>query len=212
MQVLQLQQSRPFGGPMLGPKESLNQLSYQWTRRNDKLTSGPYPRQNTQQHPHDVRLTPRPLERWIHTEVWRGVAGFLRCLIRSALIRWYWDQDVFISNQKSMMLCIFIQSRLKRAEAVTLLDSGAIENFISIDYTKKLGLPIWRLTYEQRLFNVDRTPNKAGSLKYYTNISTRTGSKRTCLQYFLMDLGENQVILGYPWFASTQPRINWAKG
>jgi hypothetical protein len=34
----------------------------------------------------------------------------------------------------------------------------------------------------------------------------------TRLRYFLTDLGENQVILGYPWFASAQPRIDWAKG
>ncbi len=27
-----------------------------------------------------------------------------------------------------------------------------------------------------------------------------------------MDLGENQAILGYPWFASAQPKIDWAKG
>jgi len=51
-----------------------------------------------------------------------------------------------------------------------------------------------------------------GSLKYYTNVTIRTGKKTTCLRYFLTDLGENQVILGYPWFASAQPRINWAKG
>ena len=56
-----------------------------------------------------------------------------------------------------MTLHIFIHSRLKRAEAVALLDSGATENFISINYMKKLGLPIWRLTYERRLFNVVTT-------------------------------------------------------
>ncbi len=111
-----------------------------------------------------------------------------------------------------MMLCIFIQSKSKRAEAIALLDSGATENFISIDYVKKLGIPIRRLPYERRLFNVDGTPNKAGTLKYYADMSTRTREKRTHLRYFLMDLGENQVILGYPWFASTQPKINWAKG
>ncbi len=77
-----------------------------------------------------------------------------------------------------MMLHVFIQSRSKRAEAVTLLDSEATENFISISYTKKLGLPIRRLTYERRLFNMDGTLNKAGSLKYYTDISTRTRGKR----------------------------------
>ncbi len=43
-------------------------------------------------------------------------------------------------------------------------------------------------------------------------MTTKTGEKRTCLQYFLMNLGKNHMILGYPWFASTQPRIDWAKG
>ncbi len=41
---------------------------------------------------------------------------------------------------------------------------------------------------------------------------TRTGPKRTRLQYFLTDLGENHLILGYPWFTSAQPKIDWAKG
>jgi hypothetical protein len=65
---------------------------------------------------------------------------------------------------------------------------------------------------ERHLFNVDGTPNKAGSLKYYINLETQTGPKKTTLRYFLTDLGENQAILGYPWFTATQPKINWAKG
>ena len=32
------------------------------------------------------------------------------------------------------------------------------------------------------------------------------------LRFFLSDLGENKVILGYPWFAATQPRIDWKRG
>jgi len=119
---------------------------------------------------------------------------------------------VFISNQKSITLHIFIQSKSKRAKAIALLDSGATENFLSTSYVKKLGLPIWRLTYKRRLFNIDGTLNKVGMLKYYVDVSTRIGSKRNCLWYFLTDLGENQIILRYPWFASAQPRIDWAKG
>jgi hypothetical protein len=70
------------------------------------------------------------------------------------------------------MLCVFVHSRSKRAETVTLLDSGATENLINISYTQKLNLPIQRLTQERRLFNVDGTPNKAETLKYYTDIVT----------------------------------------
>jgi hypothetical protein len=111
-----------------------------------------------------------------------------------------------------MTLRVFIHSRSKRAETVALLDSGATENFMNIKYAQKTGLPIRRLTEERRLFNVDGTQNKAGSLKYFTDITTRTGEKATHLRYYLTDLGENQVILGYPWFASAQPRIDRAKG
>jgi len=111
-----------------------------------------------------------------------------------------------------MTLRVFLHSRSKRAKTVALLDSGATENFINIHYARKLGLPIQRLAQERKLFNVDGTPNRAGTLKYFTDITTKTGTKGTCLRYFLTDLGDNQVILGYPWFASTQPRIDWAKG
>ena len=111
-----------------------------------------------------------------------------------------------------MTLRVFIHSKSKRAEAVALLDSGATENFINFKYAQKMDLLIRRLPQERRLFNVDGTPNKAGTLKYYTDVNTRTGTKITRLRYFLTDLGENQVILGYPWFASAQPRIDWARG
>jgi hypothetical protein len=110
-----------------------------------------------------------------------------------------------------MMLHV-LHSRSKRAKTVALLDLGAMENFINISYAQRLNLPIKRLTQERRLFNVDGTPNKVGTLKYYTNIVTRIGTKHTRLHYFLTDLGDNQVILGYPWFASVQPQIDWAKG
>jgi len=79
------------------------------------------------------------------------------------------------------MLRIFIHSRSKRAKTVALLDSGATENFMNIRYAQKMELPIQQLTEERRLFNVDGTLNKAGSLKYYTDVTTRTGEKVTHL-------------------------------
>ncbi len=111
-----------------------------------------------------------------------------------------------------MTLCVYLHSKSKRAETVTLLDSGATENFMSLDYAKHLHLPIKTLQEPRRLFNVDGTPNKAGDLKYYTDLGTRTGTSTRTLRYFLSDLGDSRVILGYPWFAAAQPKIDWARG
>jgi len=100
-----------------------------------------------------------------------------------------------------MMLHVFTHSRSKRAETIALLDSGATENFMSLPYIKYLHLPIKTLAEPWRLFNMDGTQNRAGDLKYYINMSTRTGTRKVNLQYFLTDLGNHKVILGYPWFA-----------
>ncbi len=107
-----------------------------------------------------------------------------------------------------MMLHIYLHSKSKRAETLTLLDLGATENFMSLDYAKHLHLPIKMLKEPQRLFNVDGTPNKAGDLKYYMDLGMRTGTSMRTLRYFLSDLGDSRVILGYPWFTAVQPKID----
>ncbi len=124
------------------------------------------------------------------------------------LIRWYRDKDVFISTRKSMTLCVYLQSKSKRAETIALLDSGATENFMSLDYAKHLHLPIKTLKEPRKLFNINRTPNKAGDLKYYMDLGMRTGTSTQTLHYFLSNLGDSRVILGYPWFAAAQPKID----
>ncbi len=111
-----------------------------------------------------------------------------------------------------MTLHVYLHSKSKRAKTIALLDLGATENFMSLDYAKCLHLPIKTLKEPRRLFNVNGTPNRAEVLKYYTNLGTRTGTQTKMLQYFLSDLGDSRVILGYLWFAVAQPRINWACG
>src|SRR5487761_1611010 len=139
-------------------------------------------------------------------------SGFSQCLIRLALIKNSQISDVYIAQRKSMTIRFFIHSRLKRAESLALIDSGATENFISLEYAKYLHLPIKRLAQPRKLFNVDKTPNKGGDLQFYTDLQVQTGTQRTNLRFFLSDLGENKAILGYPWFAAVQPNIDWKRG
>jgi len=111
-----------------------------------------------------------------------------------------------------MTVCIFIHSAAKRAETVSLLDLGATENFLNLEYAKWLHLPIKQMPHPRKLFNVDGTENKAGQLRYYTDLAIRTGSTYVNMRFFLTELGEHKAILGYPWFVATQPKIDWKRG
>src|SRR5579863_4320633 len=111
-----------------------------------------------------------------------------------------------------MTIQFFIHSRSKRAKSLALVDSGATENFMSLEYAKYLHLPIRRLPITRKLFNMDGTPNKSGELQYFTDLQVHTGSQHTRLRFFLTNLGENKAILGYPWFAAVQPCIDWKRG
>ncbi len=108
-----------------------------------------------------------------------------------------------------MTVHIFIHSNAKRAETISLLDSGATKNFLSLDYAKWLSLPIKRLPFARKLFNVDGTENKAGQLQFYTDLAIRTGPNTTNMRFFLTHLGEHKAILGYPWFMAVQLKIDW---
>ena len=111
-----------------------------------------------------------------------------------------------------MTVRFYVHSIAKRAEAVALVDSGATENFMNLSYARWLKLPIQTLQQPRKIFNVDRTTNKSGELKYYTDLEVQTGQNRSKLRFFLTDLGENKAILGYSWFAAVQPKIDWKRG
>src|SRR5882757_2721323 len=44
------------------------------------------------------------------------------------------------------------------------------------------------------------------------DLQIQTGIKCTDMCFFLTDLGDHKVILGYPWFAANQPKIDWVRG
>jgi len=111
-----------------------------------------------------------------------------------------------------MTVRVFIHLNSKRAEMTSLLDSGATENFLNLNYAKWLKLPIRRLPFLRKLFNIDGTENKAGQLQFYTDLAIRTGATTTNMRLFLTQLKEHKAILGYPWFAATRPKINWKRG
>jgi len=47
-----------------------------------------------------------------------------------------------MSSRKSMNLQFYIHLKSKRAKALALIDSGAMENFMNLGYAEYLQLPI----------------------------------------------------------------------
>ena len=101
-----------------------------------------------------------------------------------------------------MSIKVYVNTSNKRAETSALLDSGATKNFITTHYANWLRLPIKQLPRARKVCNVDGTSNKQGNITHFTDLEVQMGAKRVKMRFFLTDLGEQKVILGYPWFAA----------
>jgi hypothetical protein len=122
------------------------------------------------------------------------------------------EDKVYISVRRSVHAKINIHTSKMTTTTRALIDCRATENFMDLSYARELGLPLTKLPRPRKLFNVDRTENIAGRLEYYMDAQLQTGQQQTMHRFYLSYLGNNNLILGYPWFASTQPNIDWARG
>ena len=46
----------------------------------------------------------------------------------------------------------------------------------------------------------------------YVDLSVQTGKKQNKMRFLVTDLGHEDLILGYPWLATFEPKFSWADG
>ena len=51
-----------------------------------------------------------------------------------------------------------------------------------------------------------------GGLTHFTELEVLTGDKPHQLCFYIADMGPNDLVLGYPWFAATNVQPNWTEG
>ena len=90
-----------------------------------------------------------------------------------------------------------------------LVDSGATGEFINRHYAKSSWFHLLKLSKPIPVFNIDSTPNEAGSVTkvvdlifWYKNHSERT-------LFAVSNLGKQKLILGHSWLRKHNPEINW---
>jgi len=72
-----------------------------------------------------------------------------------------------------------------------------------------MGLGLTPFDKPRKIWNIDNTENKAGSITHFTDLDVQTKGRRQVLRFLVTDIGNENVVLGYPWLATYEPTINW---
>src|SRR5712672_3791947 len=104
------------------------------------------------------------------------------------------------------------QTAHAEADEITLLDSGTTENFIDEHTWQRMGVGKKPLPKKIKVFNVDGTENKQGEMTHFCRLRILYNGKEDLQDFYIMDLGKDRLILGYPFLRMFNPQINWVKG
>ena len=111
-----------------------------------------------------------------------------------------------------MKIPVSFRTAYARANKQILVDSGATDNFIHPQLIRRLALGTHKLERSRKIWNIDGTNNKAGRITDYVDLSVQTGKKQDKMRFLVTDLGHEDLILGYPWLATFEPKFSWADG
>jgi Aspartyl protease len=92
-----------------------------------------------------------------------------------------------------------------------LIDSGANKNCMDIRTAQKLGVKPRLLDWPIGICNVDGTENCIGWIKHWLPITIFQGDKAHMLTFLIVDLEQDRLIFGYPWFQKFNLDINWPR-
>jgi hypothetical protein len=95
---------------------------------------------------------------------------------------------------------------------IALVNSGATENFIDWRTTQRWEVGTVKLSLPRLMYNVDGTQNQSGTLIEYCTLRCLIGKKESLQRFYIINLGQDCVLLGYPWLSEFNPQIDWTKG
>jgi hypothetical protein len=72
-----------------------------------------------------------------------------------------------------------------------------------------MGLGMKELPTPRKIFNIDNTTNKSGKIMHYLDVDVCTKGIHKEMRFLITDIGSEDILLGYPWLASFEPRFSW---
>src|SRR6266702_3892328 len=72
-----------------------------------------------------------------------------------------------------------------------------------------MGLGKQPLQKPQKIWNIDNTENKAGLITHHVNLDVQTQNIHRMLCFLITNIGQEDIVLGYPWLSTFKPQFNW---
>jgi len=98
------------------------------------------------------------------------------------------------------------------ADIKALVDSGATDCFMSERFIRRMKLGKRPLQRPRKIWNIDNTANQAGEITHYITLDIQTGGIQKTIQFLITNIGNEDIILGYPWMAAFEPQFTWKNG
>ena len=115
---------------------------------------------------------------------------------------------VYVFWQTSMKIPAIFRSAYSMADEKVLIDTGATANFLNWRVAKWLGFKPKKLECPIPVKNVNGTPNKDEQLTHCVYLWVQLGEKKELMLFYLINLGEDCTLLGFPWLTAFNPKIN----
>src|SRR6266702_2583935 len=98
------------------------------------------------------------------------------------------------------------------ADIKALVDSGATDCFMSESFIRRMKLGKQPLQKPRKIWNINNTLNQAREITYYITLEVQTRGVKRMIQFLVTNIGNEDIILGYPWMAAFEPQFTWKNG
>jgi len=128
------------------------------------------------------------------------------------MLRALFPNAVFKSKNRAIHADIQFYSRTLHQQANALIDSGATDNFISPDLVDHFFIPMINLPKPKTIRNIDGTKNSIETINKAAHLDLTYNRKKNTHNFYVIDLGEDHMVLEMPFLAAVNPDINWTEG
>ena len=122
--------------------------------------------------------------------------------------------NVFVKSSPTMQIPVQLivpSHMMKAVDTRALIDSGASISCIDWGFVRKQRIHTQRLKTPIQARNMDTSVNSKGVIRFSTTLFLNIGGITRQITLYVMNLGNENVILGLPWLKDVNPVINWTQ-